>query len=265
MLKVSIVTITRNSRVYVKDAIESVIGQTFPSIEYIMVDGGSTDGTVDIIRSYNDRISKWVSEPDGGIADAFNKGLAFTTGDYIMYLNSDDRLASPRVIEDMVAAIEREGLPELAYGDLCVIDRESGRQVRTLRWEFSAHALRFGRTIPHPSLLMHRRYFLQHGSFDTSFRIAMDYELLLRGATKSRVVHVPVTVSEFRTGGVSNPGPLVVDEIIRAQRKNGMVCTDIAATLLRAYFTGRARLRGIKSLILRVLHRRHDTSRNHTS
>src|SRR6267142_1830060 len=96
--RVSIVTVTLNSREHVEDAIRSVLSQTYPAIEYVIIDGGSTDGTLDVIRAHEKDFASWISEPDRGIADAFNKGLAATSGDYVLFLNSDDWLADPEAL-----------------------------------------------------------------------------------------------------------------------------------------------------------------------
>lgn len=247
-LRVSIVTITRNAREFVPDTIRSVAEQTYPLIEYIVVDGASTDGTVDIIRANSHHISRWISEPDRGISDAFNKGLALSTGDYVLFLNSDDRLASSSVVARMVDAIENAGVPELIYGDCNLVDRQSGRHLYKATIEFSTGAFKRGRTLPHPSLFTSRAYFDRYGPFDTEFRIAMDYEFLLRGALESRVVHVPIVVTEVRSGGISTRSPVVIPEIVRALRKNGIIRTAFGAFALHGYFRLRGALRGIRQL-----------------
>lgn len=243
---VSIITIARNSRDFVEETIESVISQDYPHIEYIVVDGASTDGTVDIIRKYESRASKFISEPDDGIADAFNKGFRSSTGEYILFLNSDDRLASPSVIKRMVDAIVSTGGPELIYGDCDMVDRQSGQRLYKASIEFLPAAFKRGRTLPHPSLFTSRAYFDRYGMFDTQFRIAMDYELLLRGALQSRVVRVPIVVTEVRTGGISTRSPVVISEIVRALRKNRIIRTPIGAVALLSYFRFRAMLRGVR-------------------
>ena len=248
--RVSIVTVTLNNRAYIDDTIRSVLGQSYPAIDYIVIDGGSTDGTAEIVKSYATRLSAWISEPDRGIADAFNKGLALSRGDYVLFLNSDDRLASARAVETMVAAIIDAGFPELIYGDCNLIDRVSGKYLYTASIDFPPRAFRWGRTLPHPSLFTSRDYFDRHGNFDTQFRIAMDYEFLLRGAPKSRVVHVPVVITEVRSGGISTYSTAVAPEIVRALRKNGLIRTSLGAVSLLAYFRARALLRGIRELLL---------------
>lgn len=248
---VSIVTITRNSRAFLGETIKSVITQDYPRIEYIVVDGASTDGTIDIIASYKSMITRSISEPDAGIADAFNKGLRLSTGDYVVFLNSDDRFATPRVVGDMVQAIISAGLPDLIYGDCTLHERESGRYLHAINVCFSPRAFLWGRTLPHPSLFTSRAYFDRHGEFDTRFRIAMDYEFLLRGALQTRVVHVPLIVTEIRTGGISTRSPEVINEIVSALRKNGIIRSSLGALVLLSYFRARSVLRRLKGVLQR--------------
>jgi glycosyltransferase len=248
-LKISIITVVRNGREFIEQTIKSVLSQHYRHIEYIVVDGGSTDGTDGVIKLYSGRISKWVSESDTGIADAFNKGLALSTGDYVLFLNSDDYLASPDVIGRMVQSIIETGCPELIYGDCNLVDRLTGRHLYTASIDFSLRAFKSGRTLPHPSLFTSRGYFDQHGKFDTQFRIAMDYEFLLRGALQSRVVHVPFVVTHVRTGGISTRSPVVAAEIVRALKKNQVIRTSFGAFAMLGYFRIRALLRGIKETL----------------
>jgi glycosyltransferase involved in cell wall biosynthesis len=235
--KISIITIVRNGCEFIEQTIKSVLSQRYDNIEYIVIDGGSTDGTVDIIKSYESKIAKWISEKDEGIADAFNKGLSFVTGDYVLFLNSDDSLANPDVVEIMAHKIIENKLPTLIYGDCDVLDRSSGRMMYRASIKFSPQGLKRGQMLPHPSLLIHRTYFEKYGLFDTRFKIAMDYELLLRGGLKERVVHVPLLVTCVRNSGMSTLNHKhVVDEIILALKKNKYISSKLAEFKMRRYF-----------------------------
>jgi glycosyltransferase involved in cell wall biosynthesis len=250
-LKISVITAVRNNREFVRQTIDSVLSQDYAHIEYIVIDGGSHDGTLDIIKAYDGRLAKRISEPDMGIADAFNKGLALSTGDYLLFLNSDDHLASPNAVTRMVRAIEESRYPDLIYGDCDLIERESGRYLYTASIDFSARAFKLGRTLPHPSLFTRRSYFEKHGQFDTHYRIAMDYEFLLRGALASRIEHVRFVVTKVRDGGVSTNSARVVPEIISALRKNRFIRTTMGARALAGYFKSRAMLRRLKESLRR--------------
>ena len=235
--RVSIVTVALNSRAHVGDTIRSVLAQNYPSVEYVIVDGGSTDGTVDVIRSHEGRLASWISEPDHGIADAFNKGLARTSGDYILFLNSDDWLSDPDAVSRAMEAAVQSGRPEVIFGDCEIVDRDTGRPLRRLSMEWSPFAFRLGRMINHPALFTHRSYFEKYGTFDPSYRIAMDFELFLRGVFRCRVVHVPVVITNMRSGGLSmSHRSAVVEETIRALKKNGVIRTRWGERCFRAYF-----------------------------
>lgn len=252
-LLVSIITVTRNSCAFLEETIKSVSEQTYPRIEYIVIDGASTDDTVDIIEAKSRHIAKWISEPDAGIADAFNKGFSLSTGDYILFLNSDDRLAVPEVVETMVRAIRESGRPELIYGDYEIRDRVTDAKRYEGSVEFRRGAFLRGRVLPHPCLFTHRSYFQRFGAFDTRFCIAMDYEWMLRGALECRVVHVPYRVTVIRDGGISVNNPNTVKEIVGALRKNGHIRTAFGAAMLRIYFWMRSVVR--RGLALVKAHR----------
>jgi glycosyltransferase len=256
--RVSVVTVTLNSRAHIEDTIRSVLAQTYPSIEYVIVDGGSTDGTVDVIRAHENRLAAWVSEPDRGIADAFNKGLAKTSGDYILFLNSDDWLADREAVSIAMEAAVRSGHPEVIFGDCDIVDRDTGRPLRRLSMSWSPIAFRSGsRMINHPALFTRRSYFEKYGTFDTSYRIAMDFELFLRGIFKSRVVHVPAVITNMRSGGLSMRYRSVgVEEIIRALKKNGVIRTPWGEWCFRAYFALRRALHPLRRWRNTLLERR---------
>lgn len=255
--RVSVVTVTLNSREHIGHAIRSVLSQSYPAVEYAIVDGGSTDGTLDVIRAHEKNLAYWTSEPDRGIADAFNKGLAATRGDYILFLNSDDWLADPDALSRAMQTAMRSPIPDIIFGDCNIIDRETGRVTRRLDHGWSPMAFRLGRMINHPALFTHRSYFKKYGTFDTSYRIAMDYELLLRGALQSRVVHVPSVITNMRSGGLSMRNrEAVVAEIILALKKNGVINSRWRGALFQAYFAARRLLQPLRRWADMVRHRR---------
>ena len=250
---VSIVTAVRNGMPFVADTIASVLAQSYRKIEYIVVDGQSTDGTLEVIRRSESRLAKWLSEPDGGIANAFNKGLRLSTGDYLMFLNSDDWLADRDAITRLVEAARARDWPHVIYGDCDLYDRRDGRLLYRASIPYSRGALLRGAALPHPGLLTSRAYFARYGEFDESFRIAMDLELFLRGVPRLGADHVPVLVTNIRSGGLSTRDRrLAVEETFRALDKNGHLRSELAKMRLRGYYFARylAR-RALESLGLR--------------
>lgn len=176
---VSIVTVVRNAAGSLERTMESVLAQTYEPVEYIVVDGASTDGTVDVIRRHADRLGYWVSEPDRGISDAFNKGLARATGSFVGFLNADDWMR-PDQIERAVATLE-DTAAAFVFGDL-TCHAPDGRVLYRLRGD-PAYADALGRGMPnvnHQTMVARRRLFEVAGGFDLSYRYAMDYDWLLR-------------------------------------------------------------------------------------
>lgn len=244
---ISVVTVVLNGVEFIRDTIESVLGQTCRNFEYIVVDGGSTDGTVDVIKSYGSRITKWVSERDDGIADAFNKGWSLAAGRYVLFLNSDDALAHPEVLGIMSGEIMEHGYPQLIYGDCDVLDRNTGKLQYRASITLTRAGLNRGQMIPQPSLFASRSYFERYGTFDNEFKVAMDYEWLLRGGFSEQIVHVPVLVTRVRSGGISTQDRgRNVREIVRALRKNGQISSGWGEFRLRGYFFAR---RAAKTLL----------------
>jgi glycosyltransferase involved in cell wall biosynthesis len=257
---VSIVTVVQNGVPWIEETITSVLGQDYAALEYWVVDGASTDGTVELLRRNASRLAGWVSEPDAGIADAFNKGLARARGDYIMFLNADDALASPSALSSLVDAARHSGWPDVIYGDCDLIDRDSGEVLYRHAAEYDRRRFLQCGTLPHPGMLMHRRYFERFGRFDTSYRIAMDYELQLRGVPETGAVRAPVLVTRVRTGGLSTiDRSLAMEEGLRALRMAGHLRSAFAEARLRAYF----RLRSAAHRVLEAfgLHRRFELAR----
>lgn len=243
---VSIITIVKNGMPFVSETIQSVINQDYEFIEYIVIDSVSTDGTVEYVLSCKDKVTKFISEKDAGIADAFNKGLSLASGDYIMFLNADDQLNKPDVVTSMVNAIFSNNCPMLIYGDYETIDRESGDFLSFGYVEFSESKLIYGQVIPHPCLLTKKAYFDTYGTFDTDFKIAMDYEWLLRGVRKYKPVHISLIVTKIRNGGVSTQNrKAVISEIIKALRKNSYINSKFEYFGIQFYFFSRAFLKSL--------------------
>lgn len=238
--RVTVVTVTRNAAATIRDTIDSVLAQTWPDLEHWVVDGASTDGTPELLAGYGARLPHWLSEPDAGISDAFNKGLRRATGDYIHFLSADDAYASPTVVAEMIAAAESLGWPDVLYGDCLMVDRETGAPL----WRVPKHAgdvsLARGRAQPHPSTFMHRRYFERFGDFDPSYRVAMDLELFLRGIPVVGTHHVPVLVARVRTGGMSmTQATTGYAEAVRAMDAHGRFRTPLDPWLMRGRFAAR--------------------------
>ena len=220
--RVSVLTVVRNGELTLGKTIASVLAQDYPALEYRIIDGASTDGTLEIIRRHAERLAGWTSEPDQGIADGFNKGIAQATGDYLMFLNADDHLAHPRAISELAAHALAHGLPQVVYGDSDLYDPDTGDLMYRVVINYDRARFLKGATIPHPSMLMHRRYFERFGKFDPTYKIAMDFELFLRGVPSVGAERAPVLVTNVEHGGISaRSRDLVVEETIRALNQHG--------------------------------------------
>ncbi len=226
---VSIITVSLNSIKTISDTINSVLAQTYPNIEYIVIDGSSTDGTTEIIKSYSAGISKIISEPDNGIYDAINKGIKLATGDIIGILNSDDFFNDNGVIEKVVTAFNENEI-DAVTGDVQFIDTH--KKSKIVRYYSSEHfypgRFKFGYMPPHPSFYVRRELFEKLGYYKTDYRIAADYELLIRFlyVNKIKYKYLKMPLVSMRTGGVSNKTIMsnftLNKEIARACRENGI-------------------------------------------
>ena len=207
MLRVSIITIVYNNRSTFEDCVKNVLSQTYGEIEYIVVDGGSSDGTVDILQAYQKRISQWISEPDQGVYDAMNKGIRMATGEVVGFLHSSDLYAHPRVIEEVAWIFENSDVNS-AYGDLQYVDK--GDLSRVIRhWKSSPYRhgqFRQGWMPPHPTFFVRKKIYEKYGYFNPNFRIAGDYELMLRFLERYRIsaTYIPEVLVKMRWGGISN-------------------------------------------------------------
>ncbi len=204
-MKISIITIAFNSEETIEDTIKSVIAQDYDDVEYIIIDGGSTDGTLKIIEKYEDKIAKVVSEPDKGIYDAMNKGVRASTGELIGILNSDDFYASETVLSEIAQAI---GDNDSIYADLVYVDRENTEKV-VRYWkagEYKEDCFFKGWMPPHPTFFLRKRLYDKYGDYNLKLKSAADYELMLRMLHKYRisVAYLPKVITKMRVGGQSN-------------------------------------------------------------
>ncbi len=198
---VSIVTPSYNQARFLEQTIQSVLNQDYPHIEYIIVDGGSTDGSVDIIRRYADRLAWWVSEPDRGQTDAINKGFARARGQIFAWLNSDDTL-EPHAVREAVAYLQAHPEVGLVYGDANFIDEEGRVIGRYPAAQTDYRRLRRGYVhIPQPAAFFRASLWHQVGPLDPSFYFAMDYDLWVRIARISRLQYVPRVWANYRIHG----------------------------------------------------------------
>jgi len=214
-MKISLITICYNSVATIEDTIKSVINQNYNDLEYIIVDGGSKDGTLDIVNKYKDKISKIISEPDKGIYDAMNKGIKMATGEIVGILNSDDFYKNNSVIKNIISEFEKNNI-EACYGDIEYIDRGNIDKVVRI-WkagEYKKEKLNSGWIMPHPAFFVKKEIYDKYGLFNLDFRIAADYELMLRFLLKGiRVKYINNILVSMREGGFSGQS--------YKQRKNG--------------------------------------------
>jgi glycosyltransferase involved in cell wall biosynthesis len=220
MLKVSIITVCYNSADTIETTLRSVAEQTYDNIEYIIIDGASTDDTLSVISKYKSKIAKVVSEPDEGIYFAINKGLSFASGDVISILHADDFYISNSVISEVVKGFDDSGADTL-YGDLEYVDRENTDKVKR-HWKsgnFVAGSFLKGWMPPHPAFFTRKSCYDKYGSFNTSLKSAADYELMLRLLHKYNcsTFYIPKVFVKMRIGGKSN---LSIRNRIKANRED---------------------------------------------
>jgi glycosyltransferase involved in cell wall biosynthesis len=231
-MKISIITICYNSAHYLASAIESVLQQTYPDIEYILVDGNSNDHTVDIIKDYEVAFPgrlKWISEPDNGLYDAMNKGILMATGDIVGILNSDDFFTSNNILSTVAESFLDENIDAI-YGDIHFVKADN--LYKCVRYysskRFHPRYFRLGFMPAHPSFYVRRWCFEKYGYYVSNYKISADFELLVRFIYKHKIRHkyIPIDFVTMRTGGASTKNIksrwLLNKEDIHACRKNGI-------------------------------------------
>ena len=237
-MRISVITATYNSGRTISDTLESVLRQTYSDVELIVVDGASHDDTMDVVRRYEPRFGgrlRWTSEPDRGIYDAMNKGIARATGDVIGILNSDDFYTSDTVLERVAEAMAG-GDVDAVYGDIHYVrDGDLHKCVRYYSSRpFRRGLMRLGFMPAHPSFYCRREVYERCGTFDTTYRVAADFENLLGLIYVNRIKtrYLPVDFVTMRTGGASTSGlsshRQIMRDHLRALRSNGVwSCTPL--------------------------------------
>lgn len=206
-MKISIITVSHNSALTLQDTIDSVRSQSYTSIEYIIIDGNSTDSTQEIIKKNNDIIDKWISEDDRGIYDAMNTGIEIASGEIIAFLNADDILAYSNAVKDVMHHFETKNV-DSCYADLVYVEEENIDKVLR-KWksgQYEEGMFLKGWMPPHPTFFVKKRIYEKYGFFNLDLGTAADYEIMLRFLHKYKisVAYLPKTVIKMRMGGVSN-------------------------------------------------------------
>lgn len=196
---VSVITATFNSKAYLEETIKSVINQTYENLEYIIIDGCSTDGTLDIIKKYDDEIACWRSEPDQNMYDAINRGIALSNGDIIAVLNSDDKYYDQETIEFVVEMFSKHPNIDGLYGDLIKLYREHTQYKRLFQVNYEKYLLsRKGTFVPHITLFIKRESLQKIGPYNTRYSYAADYDFILRCLKSCKLKYINKPLAFFR-------------------------------------------------------------------
>ena len=216
---VTIITVVFNGEKHLEQTIQSIISQTYDNVEYIIIDGGSTDGTVDIIRKYEEVIDYWVSEPDAGISDAMNKGISLATGILINHLHAGDKFAADTTLSSVVSSYNSEGW-RWCFGNQLLRSHTDYTIVGCFcPPKFSQKLLHIVNTIPHPTVFSERALIEEVNGFDNNYKCAMDYHLWLRFTQLSKPKQFDYATAEFLLGGRSSDIKLALREEFRARKE----------------------------------------------
>jgi len=236
--KVSIITVCLNSEKYLEQTIQSVLEQTYKNIEYIIIDGGSSDNTKEIIKKYENDIGYWVSEQDAGISDAFNKGLLASTGEIIGFLNSQDYYFDRNVIQKIINVFINKQEVSIVYGKTYYVPMDSKEIVGFMGEKFKEKRMMKRNIMPHQSVFMKRHVFNRFGLFLLNYRFAMDYEYTLRATKFYKPFFLDEGLAVMRLGGISDTNKFAVcTELFKAQIANNAPFLRSFMTLLYHYIT----------------------------
>lgn len=233
-LKLSIITVVFNNETTIIDTVQSVAMQTYPNVEYLVIDGQSTDGTISRLGQFENTVTRLVSEPDRGIYDAMNKGIGLATGDVIGFVNADDFYASDDVFAKVTDQFRHPGV-DACYGNLCYVHPvNTASVVRYWRsTNFRPGSFSLAWCPPHPTFFVRRSVYEKFGGFDLSYKIAADIELMMRfmEVHKIRVEYIPEVLVKMRMGGTTNKSlkniAIQNGEILRALKQHGLSANPV--------------------------------------
>ena len=229
-MKISIITVVYNNERTIKNALDSVLGQTYKDTEYVVIDGKSKDNTVIIIKEYENKLGCFVSENDKGLYDAMNKGIQACTGDVIGILNSDDLYQDSEVLATVMEQFNNDPELDIVYGDLVYVRNDDTNKV-VRNWKSKAYYNLFfenANVPPHPSLFVRRKVYQEAGLFDLQYKLAADYELMLRMFKKHhfKSKYINRLIIKMRLGGATNQSFTNIvnqnKEILKAWKNNGL-------------------------------------------
>ncbi|OUT13777.1 glycosyl transferase [Campylobacter concisus] len=244
---VSIITAVYNGEKYLEQTIKSIINQTYKNFEYIIIDGGSTDGTVEIIKKYEDKISYWISEKDKGISDAFNKGVMAAKGDYINFQGDGDGFLSNKILEEIFKNIEAKE-SSIISTRIQRVD-EKGNEIYTSKFvkNFDKRSLLFRMSLPHQGLFVPKSYFDKYGLFDLNNKFCMDYEHLLRSYQNfPSVITMDIISARWRDDGIGNGKTLEIFKEYDKIKRDNKIASALVLDIIKYWILFKY---GIKNLI----------------
>ena len=238
-MKISIITVSYNSDETIETTFQSVANQSYDNIEYIVVDGGSKDGTLDLIEKYAFTISKWVSEPDKGLYDAMNKGIEMATGDVIGLINSDDLFCDNEAIKKVVEVFNSDVNLDSVYADLYYVSQFNTNNI-VRKWVTSKQRkFKYGWHPAHPTFYIKKKVYEQYGLFNLNFKLAADFEIMIRFLEKYKITtkYLKHFLVKMRLGGETNKSLKNIYkqnlECIKAFRENGLSVNPVLYPLFR--------------------------------
>lgn len=238
-MKISIITVSYNSAATIETTFQSVVNQTYGDIEYIVIDGGSTDGTLEFIKKYNKFITKWISEPDKGLYDAMNKGVKLATGDVIGLINSDDLFCDPNAIEKVIDVFTNNKNLDSVYADLFYVSQNNTDKIIRKWVTGKKKPFKYGWHPAHPTFYIKKSVYDKYGLFDLSFKLAADFEIMLRFLDKHKITtaYLEEPLVKMRLGGETNKSFKNIynqnKECIRAFKKNDLKVIKILYPFFR--------------------------------
>jgi len=243
-MKISIITVCYNSAQTIQKTFNSITNQTYTNIEYIVVDGGSTDDTISLIKKNEKNISKWISEPDKGLYDAMNKGIKLATGDLVGILNSDDSFLDTQVLKK-VANFHSQNKVDASIGNIIQHNTKGEIKRRYSAENWSPEKLKIGFMPPHPAIFFNKILFDRFKSYRLDFKIGADYELITRFFLRHKIswMYSEITTTAMLIGGVSSSG-LDSYQLISKEIKKALELNDISFWYPEIYFRGFWKIKG---------------------